>query len=50
MAYRNKVYVAFDGDNDKDKYELIKAWGANSNFDFEFHDAHDPPFSAGNNS
>lgn len=41
MAYRNKIYVAFDGDNDIRYYELMKAWDANENIDFEFHDAHD---------
>lgn len=41
MAYRNKIYVAFDGDNDIHYYRLMKAWDANPNIDFEFHDAHD---------
>lgn len=37
--YRNKIYVAFDGDNDITYYELLRAWHANG--DFEFNDAHD---------
>ena len=36
MAYRNKVYVAFDGDNDMSYYNLLKAWNANENIDFTF--------------
>lgn len=41
MAYRNKTYVAFDGDEDIRFYRLMCAWKANDNFDFNFHDAHD---------
>lgn len=41
MAYRNKVYVAFDGDNDIKYYRTMKLWNANSNHDFDFNDAHD---------
>lgn len=41
MAYRNKVYVAFDGDNDIGYFDLMKAWDKNPNFDFKLHDAHD---------
>src|SRR5690606_6853185 len=41
MAYRNKTYIAFDGDSDIRYYRLMKAWSANEHFDFEFHDAHD---------
>ena len=26
MAYRNKTYVAFDGDKDIRYYRLMKAW------------------------
>lgn len=40
MSYRNKVYVAFDGDNDMSYYNLLKAWNANENIDFTFYDAH----------
>lgn len=41
MPYRNKVYVAFDGDNDMIYYSLLKAWNANRNIDFSFYNAHD---------
>ena len=40
MPYRNKVYVAFDGDNDMTYYNMLKAWNANDNVDFTFYDAH----------
>ena len=42
MAYRNKVYVCFDGDNDIHYYWLMKAWKQNDNVSyFNFYDAHD---------
>ena len=41
MAYRNKTYVAFDGDRDIRYYHLMKAWKTNDNIDFDFHDVHD---------
>lgn len=41
MAYRNKVYVAFDGDKDIHYYRLMKAWKQNDNTNFDFNDAHD---------
>lgn len=41
MAYRNKSYVCFDGDNDIHYYRLMQAWRDNENHDFNFHDAHD---------
>ncbi|MCH9277007.1 TIR domain-containing protein [Bifidobacterium amazonense] len=41
MAYRNKTYVAFDGDEDMRYYQLLKAWNENDNIDFDFYDAHD---------
>lgn len=41
MAYRNKTYVAFDGDSDIRSYWLMKAWKQNDSTDFNFHDAHD---------
>lgn len=41
MPYRNKTYVAFDGDHDIHYYRLMKAWKQNDGFDFNFHDAHD---------
>ncbi len=41
MAYRNKTYVAFDGDKDIRYYYLMKAWRDRDNDSFNFHDAHD---------
>ena len=41
MAYRNKVYVAFDGDTDIRYYWLMKAWKQNDGTSFNFFDAHD---------
>lgn len=41
MAYRNKTYVAFDGDNDMHYYQLMKAWKQNDRTSFNFYDAHD---------
>ena len=41
MAYRNKTYICFDGDNDMKYYRLMTAWKANDNHDFNFHNAHD---------
>lgn len=41
MAYRNKTYVAFDGDEDINDYWLLRAWKNNDNIDFDFYDAHD---------
>jgi hypothetical protein len=41
MPYRNKTYVAFDGDTDIRYYWLMKAWKQNDGFDFNFYDAHD---------
>lgn len=41
MAYRNKTYVAFDGDEDINDYRLLRAWKNNDNIDFDFYDAHD---------
>ncbi|RAR75684.1 TIR domain-containing protein [Flavobacterium aciduliphilum] len=41
MAYRNKVYVAFDADNDIRYYRLMQAWKQNDNSSFDFYDAHD---------
>jgi hypothetical protein len=41
MSYRNKVYVAFDGDNDINYYHLMKAWKQNDGMSFNFYDAHD---------
>lgn len=41
MTYRNKVYVAFDADEDMDYYNLLRAWKENENIDFDFYNAHD---------
>lgn len=41
MPYRNKTYVAFDGDRDIHYYRLMLAWKQNDGFDFNFHNAHD---------
>lgn len=41
MAYRNKTYVCFDGDNDIHYYRLMCAWKQNDNTTFNFYDAHD---------
>ncbi len=41
MAYRNKTYVAFDGDRDIRYYYLMKAWVDNKKASFNFYDAHD---------
>src|SRR6266849_4005785 len=44
MAYRNKTYVAFDGDDDEGDrwaYRLMTAWCENEHIDFDFYNAHD---------
>ncbi len=41
MAYRNKVFVSFDGDNDIHYYRLMRAWKQNDKTPFNFFDAHD---------
>lgn len=41
MAYRDKAYIAFDGDEDIRYYNLLKAWAKNKNIDFDFKNAHD---------
>ena len=41
MAYRNKTYVCFDGDNDIRYYNLMKAWKQSDGTFFDFYDAHD---------
>ena len=41
MAYRNKIYVCFDADEDMDYYNLLKAWNKNENFDFLMYNAHE---------
>lgn len=41
MAYRNKVYVCFDADNDINYYRTLQMWDQNDNIDFSFYNAHD---------
>ncbi len=41
MAYRNKTYIAFDGDKDIHYYYLMKAWKSSKHVSFNFYDAHD---------
>src|SRR6266566_1371093 len=44
MAYRNKTYVAFDGDYDEGDmwaYRIMQAWNASEHIDFNFYNAHD---------
>ena len=45
MAYKNKTYIAFDGDNDMEYYRIMTAWASNKFIDFEFFDAHDINYS-----
>ena len=41
MSYKNKTYVAFDGDTDIAYYRIMQAWKSNDDIDFNFYDAHD---------
>jgi MTH538 TIR-like domain (DUF1863) len=41
MAYRNKTYVCFDGDEDMQYYRLMCAWKQHEGIDFNFYNAHD---------
>lgn len=41
MAYRNKVYVSMDADNDLHYYRLMQAWKQSDYSSFNFYDAHD---------
>lgn len=41
MAYRNKVYVSMDADNDLHYYRLMQAWTQGDRTSFSFYDAHD---------
>lgn len=41
MAYRSRVFISFDGDNDIHYYRLMRAWKQNDSTDFNFSDAHD---------
>lgn len=45
MAYRNKVYVCFDGDNDIHYYRLMCAWHQNDGSPFFFNNAHELNFA-----
>ena len=40
MPYRNKTYVAFDGDKDIHYYRLMTAWTQSDRTSFNFYDAH----------
>ncbi|WP_370194286.1 MULTISPECIES: TIR domain-containing protein [Aurantimonas] len=41
MSYRNKTYIAFDGDKDMHYYRLMTAWKSHDGNSFNFHNAHD---------
>lgn len=41
MAYRNKVYVCFDADEDMLAYQRMKAWKEHEHIDFTFNNAHE---------
>jgi hypothetical protein len=41
MAYRNKVYVCFDADEDIRYYRIMQAWKEHEHIGFTFHNAHD---------
>lgn len=41
LAYRNKVFVSFDGDNDIHYYRLMLAWKQSDQTPFNFNNAHD---------
>src|SRR3569832_419336 len=41
MSYRNKTYIAFDGDTDIRSYRLMQAWVEHDHIDFGFFNAHD---------
>ena len=38
MAYKKKVFVSYDYDNDKHYKNLLLAWDGNTLFDFSIHD------------
>jgi len=38
MAYKKKVFVSYDYDNDKHYKNLLLAWDGNKLFDFSIHD------------
>jgi hypothetical protein len=41
MAYRNRVFVSFDGDKDIHFYRLMLAWKQSDYSSFSFNDAHE---------
>lgn len=41
MSYRNKTYVCLDYDEDKNYYNMMRAWKDHDKIDFDFYDAHD---------
>ncbi len=41
MPYRNKLYIAFDGDTDMVYYRTLQMWKSNGSIDFNFYNAHD---------
>jgi len=41
VSYKNKTYVAFDGDTDIRSYRIMQAWKAHDHIDFNFYDAHE---------
>lgn len=41
MAYRDQVYVCFDGDEDITYYNTMKMWVGNKKINFSFNNAHD---------
>ena len=41
MAYKNKIYICFDADNDIHYYRLMQAWKEKNKEIFNFYDAHD---------
>jgi MTH538 TIR-like domain (DUF1863) len=41
VAYRNKTYIIFDGENDIWAYRYMRGWDVSKHIDFNFHDAHD---------
>lgn len=41
MAYRNKTYVCFDGDQDIHYYRLMQAWHQSDRTLFSFYNAHE---------
>lgn len=50
MAYRNKTYVIFDGDEDMWAYAYMLGWTNSDHIDFNFYNAHDIRPLAGTSS